>query len=137
MRVIIVIVLVLICSCSNRPVNTDGHVRSDGELPACGSQSTMARFASCIGSSNRSACEQAGGSWHAIGLSDDPICVCPTGQAGCSCDRSSDCLGACLAEMSTMWDCSDARGTCSDVAPNVGCWCWFDDQGNASGICAD
>jgi hypothetical protein len=29
------------------------------------------------------------------------------------------------------------QGTCADVAPFAGCWCFFDADGNVNGICID
>ena len=146
-RIVALALLCALAACGSRSVNTDARVktdarktpdgRTDGALPSCGDPKLMAAFAGCVGAQTRSACEQAGGNWTPIGLYPESLCVCSTGQGGCSCKRSADCLGPCRAPMPSMWDCSNAKGTCAGHSPSVGCWCWFDDEGNAQGICAD
>jgi len=110
---------------------------ADGALPACGDKAVMARFAECQKATTQPACEAAGGTWTAIGLYPEKLCVCPTGQGGCPCDRASQCLGSCRAEMVKMWDCAGVKGSCAPASPHVGCYCWFDDDGDVDGICAD
>jgi hypothetical protein len=37
----------------------------------------------------------------------DPICNCPTGEAGQACTGQSECLSACVAPLTIAHDCSD------------------------------
>jgi hypothetical protein len=125
---------------SGRAVEGDGStVRRDGSsLPACGDTKVMQRFSACMAAKSKSACEQAGGSWTRVGLSPEPGCSCPTGQDGCTCKRSTECLGSCTTPMPKMWDCSHAKqGTCASRSPLVGCRCWFGTDGKVQGICVD
>lgn len=61
-------------------------------------------------SAAQASCERGGGTWAKVG-SLGRICVKQTGQGAKSCDRKSDCKGECLAQ----------SGTCSPIAPLMGC----------------
>jgi hypothetical protein len=115
--------------------HSDGP-RAEQAVPACGDPKLMASFKSCQEATSQSACEGAGGKWTPIGLYPGPLCLCPTGQEGCNCTRSSDCLGSCTAVMLKMWECPMTTGTCTSTSPVVGCRCWFHD-GKPEGMCAD
>jgi len=100
----------------------------------------MASFAACKASKSATTCKQNGGSWTTVGPSPELTCVCPTGQQGCACTRSTDCLGSCRATPSpgTLYGCDGVtQGSCSSHHPSVGCWCWFGKDGTVIGICAD
>ncbi len=105
---------------------------------ACGDREVMERFPSCIAAQTETICLAMGGVWTRVGLSLEPECLCPTGQEGCPCSRATDCLGACVGPLEGLPDdCSAAQGSCTSQHPTVGCWCWFDENGNAQALCAD
>jgi hypothetical protein len=138
MRIGAIACLLLLGCGGSRAVEGDAASVPDGALPSCGDPTVMQRFSACMAADTRATCAQAGGDWRRIGLSPDESCSCPTGQDGCSCTRSTDCLGACRAPMPVMWECSAIKeGSCSSRWPSVGCWCWFDGDGKVEGICAD
>lgn len=104
---------------------------------SCAESAPSDTFDACVRARTESDCLAACGSWHRAGLFPEPICNCPTGEAGEACTDASECLGACIAEPNNLFDCSDAQeGMCADVFPTFGCWCWFND-GEPQGICAD
>lgn len=104
----------------------------------CGDQEVMDRFPSCIAAETEAPCLAAGGVWTPIGIRLEPECVCPTGQEGCACNRSTDCLGACSATLAGVpAECSTVQGVCAGEAPIVGCRCWFDEGGDARPLCVD
>lgn len=113
-----------------------GHA---GGASMCGDPTVMAQYPTCRAAQDQTTCEDAGGSWTAIGLSPDPLCVCPTGQAGCTCTRSTECLAPCRAPTSGgVMECEGVtEGECAAHAPFAGCWCFFDENGTPSGICID
>ncbi|MFN8642655.1 MAG: peptidoglycan-binding domain-containing protein [Candidatus Binatia bacterium] len=44
-------------------------------------------------------CLDAGGEWDRYPFSGQEECFCPTGQGGCACDTTDDCLGFCIARV--------------------------------------
>jgi len=105
----------------------------------CGDADVMAAYPGCVASNTQQACEAAGGTWTSIGPSPATLCVCPTGQDNCPCTRSTQCIANCRAETSGgVMECNGVtQGTCADMAPFAGCWCFFDENGNVNGICID
>lgn len=75
-------------------------------------------------SAAQASCERGGGTWAKVG-SLGRICVKQTGQGAKSCDRKSDCKGECLAQ----------SGTCSPIAPLMGCNDVLDDAGRRMTQC--
>ena len=119
--------------------DADADSDEDGDGGGCGDPAIMAGFDECIAAEDEEPCVAAGGSWGTIGLHPDPACQCPTGQADCPCTRSTECLGSCVAvPPSPPFGCEGVtEGSCAPVAPMVGCWCWFDEDGEMMGLCAD
>ena len=110
-----------------------------GGGPSCGDADLMAAYAACVVTNTQQACEAAGGAWTIIGLSQTPLCVCPTGQDGCVCTRSTDCVAGCIAEPTGgAFECDGVtEGHCTPHAPFAGCWCIFDENGEITGYCID
>lgn len=105
---------------------------------ACGDAEVKGRFRTCQVADTEVECVDAGGRWGRYPFSGRPGCFCSTGQAGCSCVRGSDCLGQCYAPRGGPDYCSGVvQGQCSAEEPEGGCWCVFDESGEASGQCAD
>jgi len=108
------------------------------EPPVCGDPTLAARFADCTAATTEPDCLAAGGSWARVGRSPEPVCDCPTGQAGCPCDRAADCLGSCLVELPVGETCAEQRvGSCHAWSHLVGCHCVFREAGTPVEICID
>lgn len=75
-------------------------------------------------SPQEAACTRSGGQWATVGESGR-ICLHQTRQGGKSCRKKSDCKGECLAQ----------SGTCSPIAPLMGCNAVLDDQGREMTQC--
>ena len=105
----------------------------------CGDPAALARYDECRAAEDEPSCLAAGGWWTIVGLWPEPVCQCPTGQRDCPCTSSRDCRSACIGEFtgSGMFQCEGAQGHCSPVSLTVGCHCWFDENGEVMGICAD
>lgn len=72
-----------------------GTVDVGGE---CGDPVAKASYAACRESNDEATCSERGGSWDIrYSTLSEYTCVCPTGQGGCPCTASSDCLGHCSA----------------------------------------
>jgi hypothetical protein len=122
--------------------STDADADSDGDADGdavCGDPEVLARYPACRAADDEASCLAAGGTWTRIGLSPVEACQCPTGQGGCPCDRRTDCLTACIAPTTGgVFACDGVTvGSCSPVGITVGCWCFFDAEGNVEGICVD
>jgi hypothetical protein len=103
---------------------------------ACGDQETIGRFAACIAARTEPDCVDAGGRWGPYPYSRRPGCFCETGQGGCPCSASGDCLGLCYADRQNS--CDDAeRGRCTDEVPKAGCFCLYQSNGQLSVLCID
>jgi hypothetical protein len=113
------------------------------DAPPCGDPTVMARFPGCASSTDEASCVAAGGSWQRSGLAPNPSCLCPTGQDGCPCTSQTECLSACIANIPggapIANSCANVTvGACAPVSPQLGCWCWFLDQGGGPmPVCAD
>jgi len=94
---------------------------------------------------DKASCEARNGTWEAIGLSPQEVCVLPTADAGTVCTDSSQCQGACVAELSQ----SDydklmryhipipTSGKCTSTTSSVGCNAYVE-NGVVNGIlCVD
>ncbi|MBI5489930.1 MAG: hypothetical protein HY905_21520 [Deltaproteobacteria bacterium] len=86
---------------------------------SCGDPALMGAFPSCRASSTEDECAALGGSWVFS------FCECPTGQGGCHCTASRDCLSWCMAHASSQAECNALTvGTCLEVDPyRIGCAC--------------
>jgi len=92
---------------------------------------------------DKGSCEALGGRWGRIGLWLEERCNLPTSDAGEECCDSSQCVGACIAELSQEdFDRAPAgvvytKGRCSAWRITVGCHAFVED-GKVYGImCAD
>lgn len=134
LRALLLIVVAVVIAGGLAACDGDRAVRG-----ACGDDVIRASFATCIAAGTQAACVQAGGTWTTIGLGTSAECLCPTGEEGCPCDSSDQCLGACTAEMGPGNDpCAGIdEGTCTAASPSVGCRCWFDDRGAVQQMCVD
>ncbi|MBX3024511.1 hypothetical protein KF840_06335 [bacterium] len=102
---------------------------------ACGDAAVADRYRDCVRSQSQAQCVGAGGEWGPYPFSGRLGCFCPTGQRGCACRASGDCLGFCISPLS---DCGAVReGLCSDRSVVAGCFCTpFGDEGFI-GLCVD
>ena len=94
------------------------------------------KYADCTYELEEVVCIEEGGTFGKYGLSPEPFCLCPTGDGGCPCDGPNDCVGVCWAPMDG--DCQElTEGTCSETQMIFGCFCIFEEEGEAWGICID
>ncbi len=110
----------------------------DGQGDACDTQcGNPAKYASCSWDLSEEKCLQEGGQWGTWGLSPKPSCMCPSGDGGCPCNSSDDCVGPCYAPLDG--DCSKySVGHCSETKMMFGCFCMFGNEGEPPmGICVD
>jgi hypothetical protein len=107
-----------------------------GPGQACGDKGL---YASCRNDLEQEACLAAHGEWGRWGLAPVESCRCPTGDAGCPCDRPGDCEGACITPLDSAAGSCEAltQGACSEVRPVFGCYCFFGEDGRAHAICID
>jgi hypothetical protein len=111
--------------CVSNGCGLSGGSGTGGSSGACGDPAVKAAFASCRASTDAASCTERGGLWRA----QDPginsgTCVCPTGEDGCPCAASSDCLGHCAAWKDPFGGCGTAGPfTCTSFGGILGCWC--------------
>lgn len=115
---------------------------ADKYLPFCGDSVAIALFEQCRAADSEQPCKDAGGSWELSGDVPWPICICPTGQEGCVCKGSGDCIhGRCVGERAGGADtigCGDiVQGTCTAVDPFKGCACMVGGDPSTPPICID
>src|ERR1035437_7610746 len=103
---------------------------------ACGDPIVAQEFAACRTALTESDCTRTGGRW-GFNWDSGHRCFCPTGQAGCVCSGPAECLGSCYASLPAGFDCTMTQGTCTSEEPLVECWCVFDEDGHAAGLCND
>jgi hypothetical protein len=112
--------------------SADGGSTADGgSSSSCGDPALMALFPACAATKDEASCTERGGTWRTLASSLGGTCVCPTGDGGCPCSSSSDCLGYCIsARIPAVGAGSDycasfTKFTCSStrVAPSPDCWC--------------
>jgi hypothetical protein len=92
---------------------------------SCGDPVIVGRFGDCVRSANEAACLDAGGQWGRYQFSGREGCFCPTGQGGCPCASTDDCLSFCIASIPGDVDSCPGveKGLCTDVSPTAGCFC--------------
>ena len=106
-----------------------GSTGTGGSAGACGDPAMKALFAACAATQDAASCSDRGGHWRVFGAGNPGgACVCPTGEGGCPCYASSDCLGSCTAWLDPFDSSSCDRVTsftCTSthVAEASGCWC--------------
>lgn len=132
----------LLLGCTTPPPDSGADLASpiDGGVDAagCGDPVVIARYPLCRQTRDEAACVAAGGRWGRGGLSPQPLCLCPTGQDGCACQRASTCQAGCTAPLDNgATTCKDAVGRCESVGPSFGCKCIFNEKGEVSAICVD
>jgi len=97
--------------------STDG-----GPSGECGDPALKALFPSCKASTDAASCSERGGLWRA--RNNTGTCVCPTGEGGCPCTASADCLGDCIAWKEPFGGCAkEGPFTCTAFGSLIGCWC--------------
>ncbi len=117
--------------CSEGEVCNQNQCEPDDET--CGDPD---KYADCKYELEEEACVEAGGTFGQGGLSPVPFCLCPSGDGGCPCDDGDTCVGICYAPLDG--DCQElTEGTCSDTQIMFGCFCIFEQDGEAWGICID
>jgi hypothetical protein len=92
----------------------------------------------------KEACESSGGSWGPIGLSETLACVMPTADGGQECSDSSECQGACVAELTQDEYATLGKGTpiykkgkCTFSTSPVGCRAYVINGKVDSMLCVD
>lgn len=117
--------------CGEGEVCVQNQCEPDGET--CGDPD---KYADCTADLDEAACVEAGGTFGMGGLSPIPFCLCPSGDGGCPCHDGDTCVGICYAPLDG--DCQElTEGTCSDTKIMFGCFCIFQEPGEAWGICID
>lgn len=112
---------------------SDGKQTQQPE-PACAPSAT---YTACRSARSETDCRAAGGDWRPGGISQDPICHCPTGQGSCPCSADdSPCVDRCVVLSGGACD-RLAQGTCTDVTPSFGCYCTLDFGWGPGVLCAD
>jgi hypothetical protein len=103
-----------------------GSTGSGGSTGTCGDATVKAKYASCMATKDAQSCAGLGGTWRSPGGSAGQ-CVCPTGQDGCLCTKSSDCLAVCGAPASQPVTSTTCNGVtnfaCTSTGGGAGCWC--------------
>jgi hypothetical protein len=133
---------VLIAGCSDRPLDVAGDAggdAGDAGSEACGDPILKAAYAECSAATDEQTCVARGGTWSTIGLGNQFMCICQTGEAECPCTQPSDCITLCLAPYGPggISDCAGiAEGTCA-AGPTSGCWCRLEAGGLVSWVCWD
>ena len=97
-------------------------------------------FHACSIIKEAEACKAQGGTWKGfVRMSGETTysCECPVPDEGCPCEKSSDCMSACLVPgVGSNVRCTAAtEGQCGRSA--LGCQCILDDKGKAGNLCAD
>ena len=105
----------------------------------CGDAAVRERYAQCRTSDTEDQCVAAGGQWGVYPYSRREGCFCRTGEGGCACTSSRECLGFCYGSGDPSADgCRLVReGTCSALEPQAGCRCELIGPGRAIGLCVD
>lgn len=110
------------------------------DASTCKNYAAMDSFETCKKADTQTSCQAAGGEWKAVGLSDTPGCVCPTGEEGCPCTGSDDCTnGSCIGERGTADGGAGiclTHGSCQPISPYMGCHCHVYD-GESITMCLD
>jgi hypothetical protein len=90
---------------------------------SCVDAAVKARYSSCMATKDVQSCTDAGGTWRSVG--SPGVCMCPTGQEGCPCTGSSDCLSFCgVAAETPSKSCTGVTGfACLAGGGMAGCWC--------------
>jgi hypothetical protein len=125
-----------VCPLVSDPGQEDAD--QDGQGDAC--ETTCGnpdKYASCTWDLPQEKCLAEGGQWGTWGLSPIPSCMCPSGDGGCPCNSSDDCVGPCFAPLDM--DCNQYTvGHCSQTKMMFGCFCIFGQEGEPpAGICID
>jgi hypothetical protein len=88
---------------------------------------TREQYGACTVSSDEQSCTDNGGVWTYWSGVDEWECECETGDEGCPCTTSNDCVGYCIAD--SYQDCSGITvGEC--IPPGGGCFCYFFEEGS-------
>ncbi|MBI5477738.1 MAG: hypothetical protein HY906_02715 [Deltaproteobacteria bacterium] len=109
--------------------------------PSCDDPALKARYDACQVTHDEADCTQAGGNW--IPGSDGGFggiahCSCSTGQVGCPCCRSTDCISVCFDAYTPINECEKATyWHCMDRGPINPCFCTRGPTGELGGLCID
>jgi hypothetical protein len=129
-------------ACGCKSGKESASARSPREA-RCDAPELKARYEACRATADEQACKAAGGEWRSMGMLPTPTCVCPTGQDGCPCQSSEECLAGCYAPLRSSAQPQDrckgvTEGLCgADSSAGRGCICEFLRPGNVDGRCAD
>jgi hypothetical protein len=123
-------------ACSATICGTGGEVGptgTGGTGGSCGDPVVKASYVSCMATKDEQSCASLGGTWNAFYPSGG-FCMCPTGEGGCSCTKSTDCLGLCAAQSVDNSCTGVTEYQCSSLGGIGGCWCL---AGQTEAICID
>ncbi|MBM4352429.1 MAG: hypothetical protein FJ109_01315 [Deltaproteobacteria bacterium] len=125
-----------VCPLVADPDQKDSDLDGQGDAceTGCGNPD---KYKDCTWDLAQDKCLEQGGKWGTWGLSPIPSCMCPSGDGGCPCHSSNDCVGPCYAPLDG--DCSKYTvGHCSETKMMFGCFCMFGQEGEPPmGICVD
>lgn len=120
---------------------------SSSKDAACTDSATASRYHACVATTDELACTSAGGSWVAAVWLDHAdagvqyVCSCPTGQSGCPCASSADCLSGCADSAKQVLpsdSCADAELRClPNNLPLGECACRYWYAGKIEPVCLD
>lgn len=121
------------------PVPTKTATPTPSATPGvCGQPVSDETMAACRAARTEASCLANGGEWR-MSFIRNWYCACPTGVGGCPCTDSSECpCVAPLPDDPRDRDCERATvGSCLAQIPFDGCYCLFDSDGEAEGLCSD
>lgn len=135
-----VIALMLICGCVSIPANENEP--SSTSVP--GGSHDITSASTIPVPTDKAYCLAIGGRWGIIGMSANESCNPPTSDSGRLCRDSSECEGACIADLTademarlTPEKPISSDGACTPWRFTRGCHAWVE-EGKVNGIlCAD
>lgn len=94
---------------------------------------------------DNASCTAQGGTWGPIGLSPEYVCVLPTTDSGKTCFDSSECQGACVAELNSLeYEILSkyhipirTNGKCTSSTSGVGCNAYVENGLVTGVLCVD
>ena len=138
----LIIAIAVLAGCADAPTeDAEGVARAPTPIPTATSppaaipsepREVPAEGEHGYSAAEASDCVSQGGEYYRRGLLGQYGCALPYADGGKDCSKASDCIGQC-----TSIDPKATSGTCQRTDAPFGCYTFFDEYGNASGICVD